>query len=404
MLLFTVAPVLLIGPLLIVSRAKAITILLLRNPALLLLLLWVWCSVLWSVAPDLSARRALILTVYSLLACCLVVRHHLDWICKKLVWLLLALLIASVFFILFVPSVSFARYEDYGDAGLRGIFSHKQGMGHFLDIVVILLLPGIRKRLVHPVLGSAGLIIALVLLVPVRSASAIVVMLVILATHAAIILWRLHPRLAATVTAVGVAVACPLIVAAFLNLDAIFELLGRGPTLTGRIEIWRFTWGLIQQRPLVGYGYDASLGVDEFAYYVAAIFSWFFDHPHSGYLQLLLTLGVVGLALFMLFLGSGLVRMMIASNRLDSGLIGILPALVVASMTHAITESDVLDRNINWVLIVIFTVSTTPDLAAIKSRLVARCQPPRSPTMATRLTPNTVALLKPPSNGQQDTG
>jgi FtsH-binding integral membrane protein len=96
--------------------------------------------------------------------------------------------------------------------------------------------------------------------------------------------------------------------------------------------------------------------------------------------------------------------MMIASNRLDSGLIGILPALVVASMTHAITESDVLDRNINWVLIVIFTVSTTPDLAAIKSRLVARCQPPRSPTMATRLTPNTVALLKPPSNGQQDTG
>jgi exopolysaccharide production protein ExoQ len=363
--LTTAAPVVLIGPLLIVSRAKAITILLLRNPALLLLLLWVWCSVLWSIAPDVSMRRALLLTVTTLLGCYLIERHDLDWILRKFVLLYLTLLLAALLFILFVPTLS---HMPNGQ-GLRAIFTSKNGMGQFLVAGVILLPPAIRKRLVHQVLGSAGLLIALALLIPVDSATAIVVATLVLASHTAIYLWRLPTRLAATVTAFGVATACLLIIPVVVNLDAIFELLGRDPTLTGRTELWRYAWEMVKQRPMIGYGYGAFFENYESATYVAAVFPWAPPSAHNGFLELLLDIGVIGLALFMVFIGSGLMRSAIAPNRVAPDVIIFLLPLLVAYTSSAIAESSLLGQSsLVWVLVVILTVSTTPNLAAIRSR------------------------------------
>jgi exopolysaccharide production protein ExoQ len=363
--LINVAPFVSIGPLLIGSRAKAVTTLLLRNPALLLLLLWVWCSVLWSVAPDISVRRALALTVYTLLACYLVVRHDFDWILKRLAWLYLALLLISVLFILVLPSLSAMP----GGWGLRGIYPHKNGMGRFLVELAILLPPAISKRLIHPVLGSAGLLIALALLVPVNSATAIIILPLVLATQAAVGLWRLPARFAATVTAFGIATACLLILPLLINPEVVFELLGRNTTLTGRTDIWLYVWQWIQQRPVIGYGYGAFFAADEHAAYVAAIFPWEPSSAHNGYLELLLTIGPVGLALFLVFIGSGLVRTAMASTRLDPTLMLVLLPLLVGYTSRAITESSLLGHaGITWVLVVIFTVSATPNLPAIRSR------------------------------------
>jgi exopolysaccharide production protein ExoQ len=375
--LLTVMPCIFIGAPLIVTRARAVITLLLRNPALPLILLWVWCSVLWSVAPDVSMRRALSLTVFSLLACYLVVRHDLDWILRRLAWLYLVLLLISLLFILLLPSLS---YMDNGvialgaahgpDAnGVRGIFTHKNGMGKFLVELAILLPPVIRKRLIHPVLGLAGLLIGLALLVPVNSATAIILVSLVLAIQAAIGLWRLSAPFAAMVTAFGVATVCLLIPPVLINLGVILELLGRDTTLTGRTDIWLHVWQWIQQRPLVGYGYAAFFEAEETSSYVAAVWNWGVSSAHNGYLELLLTIGVVGLALVLMFIGSGLVRTAMASKRLDPTLIIVLLSLLVAYTSRAITESNLLDQTgITWILVVIFTISTTPDLAAIRRR------------------------------------
>jgi exopolysaccharide production protein ExoQ len=81
----------------------------------------------------------------------------------------------------------------------------------------------------------------------------------------------------------------------------ILGLLGRDPTLTGRTELWAWAIDFWMKSPIVGWGYagifgdspDAPSGViNDDAYYQA-------PHFHSGYLQMLAELGLVGFSLFM---------------------------------------------------------------------------------------------------------
>ena len=123
---------------------------------------------------------------------------------------------------------------------------------------------------------------------------------------------------------------------------------------------------MIQGRPLTGYGYQAFFAAERFSAYVMAIFPWDPGSAHQGYLEILLSLGLVGLVLFMVFLVSGLVRAMFAQNN---ELIVVLSTLLIGYTVPALTESTLLlQSSIEWVLVVVFTMSATPGLAAIRSR------------------------------------
>lgn len=76
--------------------------------------------------------------------------------------------------------------------------------------------------------------------------------------------------------------------------------IGRDPTLTGRTEIWQDVLNMVTN-PLIGCGYDS--------FWLGGRIAWMWEkywfHPtqaHSGYIEIYLTLGVIGLLLLMVII------------------------------------------------------------------------------------------------------
>jgi exopolysaccharide production protein ExoQ len=99
-------------------------------------------------------------------------------------------------------------------------------------------------------------------------------------------------------------VVCAAAAAMMLSPDSLFALLGKDVTLTGRTGIWKAVTDSIAKRPLFGYGYQAFwLGLEGESYRVILAVSWVLAQAQNGFLDVMLEMGVVGLAIVLLVFG-----------------------------------------------------------------------------------------------------
>jgi exopolysaccharide production protein ExoQ len=87
---------------------------------------------------------------------------------------------------------------------------------------------------------------------------------------------------------------------AIRNFDIIAEAAGRSSTLTSRIPMWKEVLNAIGRHPWWGYGYDVfwvewSRDLQKVLYVLSG---WRPPHAHNGYLDILLSVGIVGLLIF----------------------------------------------------------------------------------------------------------
>jgi O-antigen ligase len=75
----------------------------------------------------------------------------------------------------------------------------------------------------------------------------------------------------------------------------LFELMGKSTSFTGRTNIWNAYIHLIEQQPLLGYGYGSAPANPANSH-------WLTIGAHSGYLELTFQTGMIGLLLFLLIL------------------------------------------------------------------------------------------------------
>lgn len=78
-------------------------------------------------------------------------------------------------------------------------------------------------------------------------------------------------------------------------------------TLTGRIPLWNECFRLIGQHPIIGSGFNTFL-YPPFVIPIYKALGWPPASPHSGYIEVLLGLGVVGFSLLVSFLATAIVR------------------------------------------------------------------------------------------------
>jgi O-antigen ligase len=93
------------------------------------------------------------------------------------------------------------------------------------------------------------------------------------------------------------------------SYESLIAALGRDPSLTGRVPLWKAIIPMALEKPVLGYGYGAFwLGSAGPSVWVWTAIGWRAVHGHNGYLDLWLDLGIVGLALGTLLLGQVVVR------------------------------------------------------------------------------------------------
>lgn len=360
-----------------------------RFPAVVVaFLFWTVASVLWSADRGGTVRDLVDLATNAMLAIAAGLVLTLDDLHRAVSRVARILLVATALALVVAPGWSTEPAGD-GAPGWHGPFDHKNGLGAFLVLAGITLYFDRRRR------RAPWFVLIGVLLVGSQSSTALALLLL----AGALVLWQrglgslrtLHQRslyLGASVTSLAL-----VTVVAVTRPDLFAAVLGRDPTFTGRTDIWGAVIRQIAERPLTGHGWggvwrEASLPTLQI--WREARFDAFY--AHNGYLDVLLQIGAIGLALLLLVLLPALVRLWRTRSR-DTSFWGAL--VIVTGLVAAVSESAPF---VGSDLILLFAVA----LAARQPEMLAALRARRrgAPTVpAADLTPRADAPLAPAGAG-----
>jgi len=323
-----------------------------RQPFLFALIGIVCLSVLWSIAPDVTTRRAFAVTCTTLCGVALAGRFRWRELAEVMAATFAVLIVASYVVCIAVPRIGVMT--ELFPGAWRGLWREKNGLGGmmafgFCILSAAALLNPPRAKLWW---GFAGLAVGLVLMS--TSKTSLVSLMLGVAALGFVLIARRGP--AAGAAATWTAVTGVVLLAAFLLLasDVFFAILGKDATLTGRTKIWSAAMVEIQDRPWLGYGYHAVWG-DKSGW---GPFAWISknagfqaQHAHNSWLEQWLGMGLFGLAAWGLFYIQTMALALLAVFR-DRGALLAFPFLVVYSLV-ALTESIAVAYNdFRWVLFV----------------------------------------------------
>ncbi len=109
-------------------------------------------------------------------------------------------------------------------------------------------------------------------------------------------------------------------------------------SLTGRVPLWQHLLGLIDDRILIGFGYG-SFWTPQHIRSASAVVGSGISHAHCGYLEIVLNLGLVGLAIYLLAFGSALRGALLSCRaRAETGAL-FLAALLCFAVVHSAAEA-----------------------------------------------------------------
>jgi exopolysaccharide production protein ExoQ len=285
--------------LLIVRWKRVISVL--SSNKLIWLLMGVICfSYFWSVNPGQTLR----FTVYALgttsFGLYLAIRYTLRQQLSLIGWTYGLLLVLSLLLAVAVPQ--YGLMAGVHEGALRGVFTHKNQFGAFMALGgVVFLLNAIRGEKLSWIywillaLGCGSMVMS-------QSTTALATFLVmlILCIIYRIFRWRYEVMLSAILAVIIIGFIGLIWVAGYIGSDSLFSSVGKDATLSGRTDIWRYVWDQIQLHPWLGYGlaafwngYEGPSGYVQLAMRIAVIYA------HNGFLDIWLSIGLVGLSIFL---------------------------------------------------------------------------------------------------------
>lgn len=271
-----------------------------RDKLLLTLLAFVGLSVLWSVAPEVSLRRWIALVLTTGYGAYLALRFSLEEQLDILAWMLGLAVLLSLVTIVVWPSQGITS-ERVNFGAVRGIYFHKNPFGlHMALAAVVFALRGLSGPRRYKSWAMFGL--ALLLTIVSRSGTALITLAVTLAAMFCFKYIRQRWRFAFVPTALLAAAGAAVIgILIFLQIaEPVLGIVNKDITLSGRLPTWQLMFDAVAQRPLTGYGYSAFWnGWDSpGGRFVWERLNWNPLHAHNGYMDLWVTIGLVGLSLF----------------------------------------------------------------------------------------------------------
>ncbi len=323
---------------------------------LLLLLAIAVLSIVWSVEPKVTLRREIGLLGSTFFAMYLATRYSPSELLRLLGWTLGIGALLSLVCGIVLPS-----YGIMGGGFWRGIYIHKNAMGRMMAMcAIILLLLTFSNRKFRWLTGlGIGLSIGLLLLS--QSKGALVVFISLLALLPLYNALRLNYTIAVPLSIVVIIVSAIGLTWLVSESETVLGAFGKDATLTGRTDIWTAAVDMINQRPVLGYGYGAFwLGLgSEYSAYVWNYAGWEVPNAHNGFIDLTLDLGYLGISVFLIgFLMNYLqaVRWVLLTKTLE----GVWPLeymtlILIASQSESVTLTY---KDIFWILYVTITLST----------------------------------------------
>lgn len=351
--LYTFVKVVAVGLLLLRRRRLRLAS---RSDLLLLLLgLFVLASAAWSLAPALTLRRWSGFAGSCLLGVYLGRRFGYANQLKLLARACAIMVIGSLIFVLVVPEIGID--QDIHVGAWKGIFIQKNTLGQMMVLSIMSFSLMLRNG-ARPLVWRSLIVIAVLLVIMSSSVTSQGIALAAFAFVSGFHRVQRSRRGRAPTVVLGIVAASALVIfmmgSGVENLDAV----GRDATLTGRTEVWAEVVTQIHHRPVLGVGYEAFWTGDPAASGpIWRDLGFKVSHSHNGLLEICLEIGLLGGAVFLLWLISWLVRSwrLLVRQATPDALIPICIATLV--VLQNVTEVNVLRQNaLLWVLAVSFSV------------------------------------------------
>ncbi len=274
-------------------------------------------SYAWSIYPSLTLRYSIQLLLSMVIA---------VLIACRIAPLTLLRCLFGIYGIGVSGSLLFGRVRDDIGAWI-GIFGSKNAFAAVVSGFILAAIAVALDRSAHPLLrlaAAAGLVVSGPLLLAAQSTGALLVAVPAAAMAMCIMASRRLSRLQKTFVALTVAGATALvtlIAAGYgdLLLESVLTYSGKDVTLTGRTDLWEFGRQLIEQRPLLGLGYQA-FWVQGHAP-AEVLWAAFGIEPRSGfnfhntYISNAVEIGIVGVALQIIILYGALAGVLLWALR-----------------------------------------------------------------------------------------
>jgi exopolysaccharide production protein ExoQ len=254
-------------------------------------------STAWSFNWQFTAQRSILVLAMTLFGVYLATCFDWDEQLNLFGWLSVVAVAGSVFMAIFVPEYGLSH--DIHAGTVKGLFPHKNMLGRQMAFAVLTLWLARPKSLPNW-LRKATLVGACILLVLSSAVTAILSFATCLALYPVVHIFQIRRKRTLPLWVPLAPVLAMGVVAVFANYGAILEATGKSATLTGRTVIWHAVNSAIAVHPLLGYGQDVFW--DRWSNNLAkAVFVLGFrpPHAHNGYLDILLSLGVAGLFIFL---------------------------------------------------------------------------------------------------------
>lgn len=281
-----------------------------RSWPLWLLLCWIALSVVWSDFPGLTLRRALA-TIFMGIACFAIAvgSDSLRRVVAVTAVVLTGVILANIAVFMIVPSFAIT------DLGVRGLYQQKNEAGLVAMLALIFVGGWIGGR------DGLGSMILAVVLIPIiagflvltqSKTSLVLSVLCAMLVPVLMISRRIgvgSSALSASAVIVFVVLVALLVPALQIDIVAVVAASGGDITFTGRNELWSFVQAEIARRPLTGFGYGAFWDVGEYSdpllrsppgSWLSHVEFGTINQAHSGYLELLVQLGIPGFTIALL--------------------------------------------------------------------------------------------------------
>jgi exopolysaccharide production protein ExoQ len=331
---------------------RQIARLLLHNRSSLLFMLLVLVSATWSIHPDLTMRRGVGYVLTMFIAAWLALRFDVVDGMKALSASFSASAVGSILFVAAFPSYGIMQQADLAGSW-RGVFPHKNVLGPVMAFAVFTELFILVAGKGRPRWRWVSLCTYLALVALSHSATALLLSLAYLAGTGIYLIWQRNRVTGVGISIVGTAWLLGGLTTLWRDPQFALGILGRDTSLTGRTSLWPSVIGLIQQRPVLGWGYRAMWQPDDPARMVVdQINEWGASSSHNAFLEIALQLGLVGVAILVVIIFVALGRGLRCCN---AGIrpLGWFSVMFIVGAILAAQTMETLGQNqvIEWVIL-----------------------------------------------------
>lgn len=325
---------------------------------MLLLLGFILLSVAWSPMISVSAKRAVQVVGVVVVGMMVTAQLRNGWTMRRqLVMPSVAFLLIGLLFTAASPHMALDS-----DHALRAITSHKNTWGQFSLLTCLLLFFSIMEDQKRRGLYVAAFVLAFTSLVLSRSTTSLVTLVFVIAAVVTLGLWH-RGLVGRAVLFMGLSLLGLLALGFTVThgelpfnwmYETVFRVTDKNQTLTGRTFLWQLMEMEISRHKWLGIGYGGFwMGFEGPSAGVISRLSWGPpSQSHSGYIDVLNEIGIVGMGLLLVMLAAHTARILRIWANGETAFAGFHASLLMAALLVNYAETSLLrTTHLLWIVL-----------------------------------------------------